>query len=189
MQIAYKVFYRIFDYFSYLEIPHDAGDFSLMDKRVVESMSRFPERDLFLRGVRAFVGFKQTGVDYIRPERMFGRTTNSLRKNIAWAKKGILSFSTSLLTMLSFVGGMLFLLTILLMLVQVLLRLLFPQIAPRGATTTLLAIMFFGSVNLLALGIVAEYISRVFEEVKQRPLFVRRAIVKDGEIRRAADKK
>ena len=68
-----------------------------MDSRVVQRMLRFPERDLFLRGVRAFVGFKQTGVDYVRPERMFGRTTNSLTKNIAWAKKGILSFSNSLL--------------------------------------------------------------------------------------------
>lgn len=118
MQIAYKLFYRLFDYFSYLNIPHDAGDFSLMDKRVVESMLHFPERDLFLRGVRAFVGFKQAGVDYVRPERMFGRTTNNLRKNIAWAKKGILSFSNTLLTMLSFFGGGLFLVTVLLMAAQ-----------------------------------------------------------------------
>ena len=72
-------------------------------------MLQFPERDLFLRGVRAFVGFKQTGVDYVRPERMFGRTTNSLLKNIGWAKKGILSFSNTPLTMLSFLGGALFL--------------------------------------------------------------------------------
>ena len=78
MQVAYKLFYRVFDYFSYLSIPHDAGDFSLMDKRVVQAILQFPERDLFLRGVRAFVGFKQTGVDYVRPERMFGVTTNSL---------------------------------------------------------------------------------------------------------------
>ena len=74
MQFAYKAFYRVFDYFSYIPIPHDAGDFSLMDKRVVQAMLQFPERDLFLRGVRAFAGFKQTGVDYVRPERMFGVT-------------------------------------------------------------------------------------------------------------------
>ena len=186
MQWSYKLFYRLFDYFSYLEIPHDAGDFALMDKRVVDGMLQFPERDLFLRGVRAFVGFKQTGVDYIRPERMFGRTTNSLSKNIAWAKKGILSFSNTLLTMLSFSGGVLFLATLLLMVVQAGLRLLFPDLAPPGVTTTLLAIMFFGSVNLLGIGILAEYMAKVFEEVKQRPLFIRRAIIKDGEVRRAA---
>ncbi len=88
MQFAYKAFYRLFDYFSYVSIPHDAGDFSLMDKRVVQAVLSFPERDLFLRGVRAFAGFKQTGIDYVRPERMFGVTTNSLLKNIGWAKKG-----------------------------------------------------------------------------------------------------
>ena len=89
MQFAYKAFYRVFDHFSYIPIPHDAGDFSLMDRRVVQAILQFPERDLFLRGVRAFAGFKQTGVDYVRPERMFGETTNSLLKNIGWAKKGI----------------------------------------------------------------------------------------------------
>jgi dolichol-phosphate mannosyltransferase len=186
MQLCYKAFYRLFDYFSYLNIPKDAGDFSLIDRRVVESMLRFPERDLFLRGVRAFVGFKQTGVDYIRPERMFGTTTNSLSKNISWAKKGILSFSNTLLTMLSFFGGALFLLTIVLMVVQTTLRLIAPTLAPPGVTTLLLTIMFFGSVNLLGVGILAEYIAKVFEEVKQRPLFIRRGIIKDGEVRRTA---
>jgi dolichol-phosphate mannosyltransferase len=90
MQWSYKAFYRVFDYFSYVPIPHDAGDFSLIDRRVVKWILRFPERDLFLRGVRAFAGFKQIGVDYTRPERMFGVSTNSLLKNIGWAKKGIL---------------------------------------------------------------------------------------------------
>ena len=104
MQFAYKAFYRVFDYFSYIPIPHDAGDFSLMDRRVVRALLQFPERDLFLRGVRAFAGFKQTGVDYVRPERMFGVTTNSLLKNIGWAKKGILSFSNTPLNMLSAAG-------------------------------------------------------------------------------------
>ncbi len=93
MQLSYKLFYRIFDTFSYIQIPHDAGDFSLIDRRVMEAMLRFPERDLFLRGVRAYAGFRQIGVDYVRPERMFGHTTNNLWKNLGWAKKGILSFS------------------------------------------------------------------------------------------------
>ena len=76
-----------------------------MDKRVVKAILRFPERDLFLRGVRAFVGFKQTGVDYVRPERMFGKSTNNLLKNIGWAKKGILSFSNTPLNIMSFAGS------------------------------------------------------------------------------------
>jgi polyisoprenyl-phosphate glycosyltransferase len=183
MQVSYKLFYRVFDYFSYVPIPHDAGDFSLMDKRVVEVLIRFPERDLFLRGVRAFAGFKQTGVDYVRPERMFGVTTNSLLKNVGWAKKGILSFSNAPLNMLSTFGFIMFVLSVLLAVAQVTLRLLFPKLAVPGATTVLLAILFFGAVNVFAVGLVGEYIAKIFEEVKQRPLFVRRSSVRDGEIR------
>lgn len=187
MQVAYKTFYRLFDRFSYLTIPHDAGDFALMDKRVVQCMLQFPERDLFLRGVRAFVGFHQTGVDYARPERQFGRTTNTLSRNIGWAKKGILSFSNTPLSMLSYFGTLLLLLSIGLGAVQIGLHLLLPHLAPRGVTTLLLCILFFGSLNLFAVGIVGEYIAKIFEEVKQRPHFIRRSIIQNGQARAAGE--
>jgi dolichol-phosphate mannosyltransferase len=183
MQIAYKLFYRIFDYFSYLRIPHDAGDFSLLDRRVVIAILQFPERDFFLRGVRAYVGFKQIGVDYLRPERMFGKTTNSFFKNIDWAKKGILSYSYTPLSILSFAGVGLFFMSVGLAILQITLRILFPDIAPKGTTTVLLAILFFGSINLFALAILGEYIAKIFEEVKQRPHFVRKSIIRSGEAR------
>jgi nucleoside-diphosphate-sugar epimerase/glycosyltransferase involved in cell wall biosynthesis len=187
MQLAYKAFYRIFDYFSYVRIPRDAGDFSLIDRRVAQWILRFPERDFFLRGIRAFAGFKQVGVDYVRPERMFGVSTNSLWKNIGWAKKGILSFSNTPLNILSFLGSVLLILSVALGALQVVSRLLLPQWAPKGVTTLLLAILFFGSVNLFAVGLLGEYIAKIFEEVKQRPHFIRRSIIKDGEIRSATD--
>lgn len=187
MQLAYKGFYRLFDTFSYLQIPRDAGDFSLMDKRVVRCLLQFPERDLFLRGIRAFAGFKQTGVDYIRPERMFGVTTNSFFKNLGWAKKGILSFSNAPLNILSSVSISLAAITFLIALFQVVIKLVFPLSAPTGVTTMMLMIMFFGSMNILAVSLVGEYIAKIFEEVKQRPHFLRRAIIRDGEIRDAAD--
>lgn len=187
MQLAAKLFYRVFDYFSYVPIPHDAGDFSLLDKRAVQWMLRFPERDLFLRGIRAFVGFKQSGVAYCRPKRAFGVSTNDLAKNIGWAKKGILSFSHTPLNMLSFFGSALFFLSILLAAVQIAGRLFFPELAPRGITTVLLCILFFGSINLLGIAILGEYIAKIFEEVKRRPHFIRRSIIKDGEIRFATD--
>lgn len=186
MQWSYKLFYRLFDSFSYLRIPHDAGDFALLDRRVMEAMLTFPERDLFLRGVRAFAGFRQTGVDYVRPERMFGVTTNSLWKNIGWAKKGILSFSNVPLNILSAAGLGLLLLTFLLILVQTAMRIFFPDLAPRGVTTMLIFILFFGSLNLFAVSLVGEYISKVFEEVKRRPHFIRRSIIRNGESRRAS---
>jgi dolichol-phosphate mannosyltransferase len=186
MQFAYKAFYRLFDYFSYVRIPHDAGDFSLMDKRVVQAVLTFPERDLFLRGVRAYTGFRQTGIDYTRPERMFGVTTNSLFKNIGWAKKGILSFSYAPLNILSASGFILLAASGLLVLLQIAARLLFPGSAPKGATTLLIAILFFGSMNLFAVSLVGEYVAKIFEEVKRRPHFIRRSVIKEGEVRFAA---
>jgi len=187
MAVSYKLFYRLFQRFSYVSIPRDAGDFSLMDRRVVRCLLTFPERDLFIRGIRAFVGFRQTGVDYVRPERMFGVTTNSLLKNIGWAKKGLLSFSNTPLNMLSAAGFTLFLLSLALGLVYVGSRILFPDAAPRGFTSLVLIVIFFGSINILAVSIVGEYIAKIFEEVKRRPHFVRRHFIRDGEVRIASE--
>ena len=185
MQIGYKLFYRLFDTFSYIKIPRDAGDFSLIDRRVAEAMLRFPERDLFLRGVRAYAGFRQMGIDYVRPERMFGRTTNSLLKNLGWAKKGILSFSYVPLDIMSSSAIILCGISLLMILGQLLAKLLFPQLAPRGFATLIILIVFFGSLNVLAVSVAGEYIAKIFEEVKQRPHFIRRSIIRDGEVRLA----
>ena len=183
MQAAYKLFYRTFDYFSYLKIPHDAGDCSLLDRRVVEAILRFPERDLFLRGVRAYAGFRQVGVDYVRPERRFGISTNSFWKNLGWAKKGILSFTYVPLTILSVSALFLFALSVVLMLAEVVMKIVSPSLAPKGFATVLLLVLFFGSLNLLAIGVVGEYLAKIFEEVKQRPHFIRRSVIRDGEVR------
>jgi polyisoprenyl-phosphate glycosyltransferase len=137
--------------------------------------------------VRAFAGFKQTGVDYVRPERMFGMTTNSLLKNLDWAKKGILSFSNTPLNMMSFAGVVMLGLCTFLGLYQIFLRLLFPNAVPPGITTTLLTILFFGSLNFFGIGILGEYLAKVFEEVKRRPHFIRRSEIRDGEIRSSFD--
>ncbi len=186
MQFAYKAFYRVFDAFSYIRIPHDAGDFSLMDKRVVHAILRFPERDLFLRGVRAFVGFKQTGIDYVRPERLFGRSTNNLLRNIGWAKKGILSFSNTPLNIMSFAGAVLLGVSLLVALLQIIARIVFPHLAPQGVTTTLVLILLFGSLNFAGIAVLGEYLAKVFEEVKRRPHFIRRGEIRDGEVRLAS---
>ncbi len=185
MQIAYKAFYRIFDYFSSVPIPHDAGDFSLIDRRVVEWLLACEERDLFIRGLRAYVGFRQTGVPYTRPERMFGRSTNNMLKNFGWAKKGILSFSRTPLDVLTFSGVALVLISALLGTLQLLARLFFPGLAPRGITTVVLLIMFFGSFTIFAISLIGEYIAKIFEEVKARPTFIRRHLIRGGEIRKA----
>jgi dolichol-phosphate mannosyltransferase len=177
----YKLFYRVFAAFSYIPIPRDAGDFSLIDRRVVGWLLTCPERDLFVRGLRAYVGFRQTGVDYVRPERMFGRTTNSLLKNIDWAKKGIFSFSNVPLTMLTSLGVGLLGLSTLAAFVAAFLRVFFPDIAPRGATTLQILILMFGSLNLFAIGVVGEYIAKIMIEVKGRPRLIRAALIRNGQ--------
>jgi glycosyltransferase involved in cell wall biosynthesis len=176
----YKLFYRIFAMFSYVPIPLDAGDFSLLDRRVVGWLLNCPERDLFLRGLRAYVGFRQTGVDYVRPERMFGVTTNSFIKNLDWAKKGIFSFSNTPLTMLTTVGVATLALSTVTAIVVAALRLFVPDIAPRGITTLLIAILMFGSFNIFAIGLVGEYVAKIMAEVKGRPRLIRAALTRNG---------
>ena len=177
----YKAFYRLFAYLSYVKIPLDAGDFSLIDRRVVGWLLRSPERDLFLRGLRAYIGFRQTGVDYVRPKRMFGESTNDLLKNLEWAKRGIFSFSNAPLKMLSAGGVVLLGLSIVLGVIVAALRILIPDIAPRGATTLLLASLFFGAINLFAVGLLGEYIAKIMEEVKARPRLIRAGLIRNGE--------
>ncbi|RUP01485.1 MAG: NAD-dependent epimerase/dehydratase family protein [Mycobacterium sp.] len=179
--LEYKLFYRLFKRYSYVNIPLDAGDFSLMDRRVVRWLLNCPERDLFMRGLRAYVGFKQTGVDYVRPERMFGRSTNSFTKNIDWAKKAIFSFSNSPLTMLTNAGIVSLAISLLAAVVVVILRILVPHIAPQGITTVLLVMLVFGSVNLFAIGLVGEYVSKIMTEVKERPRLIRASLIRNGE--------
>lgn len=178
--MMYKGFYRVFAMFSYVPIPQDAGDFSLIDRRVVGWLLNCPERDLFVRGLRAYIGFRQTGVDYVRPERMFGRSTNNLLKNVGWAKKGIFSFSDTPLNILTAAGVVLLLLSAITAVVVASLRLLVPDIAPKGITTLLISVLFFGSLNLFAIGVVGEYVAKIMTEVKARPRLIRAALIRYG---------
>lgn len=147
-----------------------------MNRRVPGWLINCPERDPFVRSLRGCIGFPQTGVDYLRPERIFGRSTNSLIKNIDWAKKGIFSFSNTLFTILT-TAGVVSLATI----VAALPRLLIPDIAPRGITTLLTTILMFGSFNLFAIGLVGEYIANVMLEVMGRPRLIRAAWIRHGQ--------
>jgi len=173
----YRVFYRLFRSLSYIPMPLDAGDFSLMDRKVVNELIRLPETDQFLRGLRAWVGFKQIGVPYTRPERMFGVTTNNWRKNIGWARKAIFSFSYVPLELLTYLGVGLTLISLLAIILQVILYFTGTPV-PHGITTIIVLILFFGGINMLAISIIGEYHAKILEEVKKRPKFIRRRIIK-----------
>lgn len=175
MNTSYRLFYRIFHKLSYIKIPVDAGDFSLMDRKVVDALQSLPERDRFLRGLRAWVGFSQIGIPYVRPERLFGTTTNSLLKNFLWATKGIFSFSFVPLQFMTILSLIVFVLSVIGMVTQFVLHFVQPDI-PRGTSTIIITVLFFGAVQMLGISILGEYISKIFEEVKQRPQYIRKSV-------------
>ena len=174
-EFVYHLFYVIFNKLSYMKVPEDAGEFSLMDRRVVDVINSMPERDRLLRGLRAWVGFKQTGIEYTRPERFWGKSTNSLMASTKWARKAVFSFSYAPVEMVSRIAAFTMLLALGAIVLYVLLY--FFKGAPQGFLTLLVITLFLGAVQLLSLAIIGEYLARVFEETKQRPRYVTKEII------------
>ena len=185
LAIAYKAFYRLFRRLSYVPIPLDAGDFSLMDRTVVEQLLALPETEQFLRGLRAWVGFRQTGVDYVRPQRPYGRSTHGWLKDVWWAKKGIFSFSFAPLELLSYGAALLTLLAFAGIGYEIIDSFRRPQVR-HGTAILIVLVLLFGSLNLLAVSLLGEYLMKIFEEVKRRPRFIRRGISHAGKVHRSA---
>jgi glycosyltransferase involved in cell wall biosynthesis len=172
MRHAYPAFYRVFKRLAYVNVPLDAGDFSLIDRRVVDAMNALPETHRFVRGLRAWVGYRQLGVPYVRPERMFGKTTNSFRKNLGWARRAIVSFSYAPLDAITGVALSVVGIASLGLVVQLALRVFDPHAAPKGLTTVISVVLFIGGIQLLCLAVIGTYLAHMYEEVKGRPPFV-----------------
>ncbi len=183
MRVLYKAFYRLFRATSYVRVPVDAGDFSLLDRKVVVALNMLPENNRFLRGLRAWVGFKQIGVPYVRPERMFGRTTNSFLRNLQWARQAILSFSYLPLDLITWIGLGTVAAAFVAITVQIVLRLVAPASVPSGFTTLIILILFLGGVQLLSLSIIGSYLAHIYDEVKRRPPYIVAAILNKPEPR------
>jgi nucleoside-diphosphate-sugar epimerase/glycosyltransferase involved in cell wall biosynthesis len=183
----YKTFYKIFQGLSYIPIPRDAGDFSMIDRKVVKELVDLPETEQFLRGLRAWVGFKQTGVPYVRPERMFGVSTNNWTKNIWWAKKAIFSFSFAPLELMSYAGFTLTGLSLFGILYQILAKFFFFPDTPHGITTIIVLVVFFGGLTILGISFLGEYITKIFEETKKRPKYIRTRIRRGSKSYKTAD--
>lgn len=170
-RIAYKIFYRVFRRLSYVEVPVDAGDFGLMDRKVVEVIRAMPERNRYLRGLRAWVGFRSTGVSYTRSNRKYGETTNSFLDNLRWAMLAIFSFSYKPLELISYLAFLVVGFSFLTAIFYVLYYLV-NRDAPKGFSTLIVIMLFLGGIQLLCLSIVGQYLGRIFEEVKQRPRYI-----------------
>ncbi|NLP15202.1 MAG: glycosyltransferase family 2 protein [Clostridium sp.] len=178
-RIGYKMFYRAFKKLSYVDIPLDAGDFGLIDRKVVEEIKSLNENEVFLRGIRAWVGFKQCGVEYIREDRMRGKTSYSLRDNIKWAKMGIFNFSYKPLEYISKVAFIMTFFAMIGIIYYVVLHFVYDK-TPYGFSTQVILTLFLSSLQLFALGIMGEYIARIFNEVKGRPRYIVREIINDS---------
>ena len=172
MRIAYKLFYRLFRATAYVSVPLDAGDFSLLDRRVVDALNALPESDRFIRGLRAWVGFRQTGVPYVRPERPYGTSTNSLVRNLKWARRAVLSFSYAPLDLIAWLAFITVGISIVAAFVQIVLRFVDPSLAPKGFTSLLLVMFFLGGIQLLCLAIIGSYLAHIYDEVKRRPPYI-----------------
>lgn len=177
LQVAYKGFYRLFKAASYVPIPLDAGDFSLLDRRVVNALNGLPEANRFVRGLRAWVGFKQTGVEYFRAERPFGESTNSMLKNLGWARKAILSFSYAPLDFITLLAVSITVLSLILIVAQITTALIAPELVPSGFTTLIVLILFVGGIQLLCLSIIGSYLAHLYDEVKRRPAYIQESVV------------
>jgi dolichol-phosphate mannosyltransferase len=172
---AYAAFYRINRMISNIDIPLDAGDFCLMDRAVVEAMRRLPEFNRFLRGLRSWVGFRQIGFEYDRPDRFAGTTKYSFWKLVNLAVSGFLGFSTVPLRAAAWLGLGAAAMGMLLAVWAVGARLLHLNM-PQGWASTLAIILFLGGVQLLVLGVLGEYLGNVNDEVRRRPVFIVRQV-------------
>lgn len=179
-KIAYKTFYKILKKISYINIPLDSGDFSLISRRAVDKIVEMKEESRFIRGMRTWVGYKQIGVPYERQERLAGDSKYPFSKLLKLAFNGIFNFSEFPIKFISRLG----LLTIsisLLYLFYAIIKLFFTDAIPEGFVGVIFTITLFGGIQLLSIGILGEYILRIFFQVKNRPLFIIKKQIHNGQ--------
>jgi glycosyltransferase involved in cell wall biosynthesis len=171
-RLTAKAFYRIVRRMTVLQMPVDTGDFRLVSGRVVQQLRRMPEQSRFLRGLVTWIGFKQTAVPYDRDRRFGGRSKFSTGKMVKFAMDGITSFSGRPLRLASLLGLLISMATLLFMLGLIVYKLAGGTGVIQGWTSLIVAVLFLGGLQLMAIGIVGEYIGRIYEEVKGRPLYL-----------------
>jgi dolichol-phosphate mannosyltransferase len=167
------VFYRTIHRITSVDIPLDTGDFRLMDRRVVDAILKMPERNRFLRGMVPWVGFTQSGIKYERQARFAGESKfKSVRQMLPFALNAITSFSYFPLQLATYLGFFIAAISLIAIFIVIVLRLFGQHQELTGQATTLVAVLFLGGVQLISLGIIGEYLGRIYDEVKGRPLYL-----------------
>jgi len=172
---AYTAFYRLLHRTANIDIPLDAGDFCIMDRRVVDLLMAMPERNRFVRGIRSWVGLDQVGVAYERQARYAGCSRYTFIRLVSLALDGLISFSYLPLRVIAILGIFISLFSILMAIFYAVKKLLV-GLNPPGFATLTVAIFFFAGIQLITIGVIGEYVGRIFEEVKQRPLYIVRRV-------------
>jgi polyisoprenyl-phosphate glycosyltransferase len=170
-RVTAAIFYRLFRFMTATEIPPDAGDFRLMSRRAVDTLQRLRERNRFIRGLAGWIGFQQTSVTYVRDARQAGETKYPLKKMVRFAVNGLLSFSIVPLQLASYLGFLISSIGFFYIVYAIGLK-LFTDRVVLGWTSVMVTVLFLGGVQLISLGIIGAYIGRIYDEVKQRPLYV-----------------
>ena len=168
---GYHLFYRLLRSISYVEIPLDSGDFALISRRVVDVMNKMPEESRYLRGMRSWIGFQQTGFEYERDARVAGESKYSFKQLFGLAYNGIFNFSEFPIKFMSRMGVLAILISLVYFIIVVIKKIFFVQVI-EGFTALLFVIILFSGVQLLALGIIGEYVLRIFFQSKNRPLYI-----------------
>lgn len=167
-----KAFYRIIDNITGINIPVDTGDFRLMDREVVDAVLQMRERNRFLRGMVSWVGYKQTGVYYERQPRFAGQTKFTVRRMTRFAIDAITGYSYFPLQLATYFGFVIAFVSAIAIILVIIARLFFPEQPLLGQATTLVSVLFLGSIQLISLGIIGEYLGRIYDEVRERPLYL-----------------
>lgn len=166
------VFYRLLRQLADVDIPTDTGDFCLMDRRVVDALNAMPERNRYIRGLRSWLGFRQIAIPFERDSRFAGEVKYTFRKSLALAIDGLVSFSKVPLRISTYVGLFAAVIAIVMAILVLYWRFFSPVSPLTGFATIAIAIFFLGAVQLFSIGILGEYIGRIYEEVKNRPAYI-----------------
>ena len=175
LRLSYAMFYRVLHHIAHIDIPLDAGDFCIMDRRVVELLKQMPERNRFVRGIRSWVGFNQVGLPFERHERHAGQSKYTVGRLMLLALDGLISFSYVPLRVITALGLSVSVVSLLLAIFFFVKKLLY-GLSPPGYASIIVSIFFLAGIQLITLGVIGEYVGRIFEEAKRRPMYVLRRV-------------
>ena len=175
---AYFLFYRLMKSISYIEIPLDSGDFSLISRRVVDILNKMPEESRYIRGMRSWIGFKQVGVEYERSERAAGEAKYDFKMLFKLAYNGIFNFSEFPIKFVTSIGFGAIVLALVYFVIT-LIKKITQDTVPEGFIALLFVIVLFSGIQLIALGLIGEYVLRIFFQSKNRPLFIIKQVIRD----------